>query len=137
MKALIIVFLLSVVPCSFAQPGKEDFRKFCGAFFSDTLFQMERIVFPLCTIQIDSDLVTIDTIVAAKSSWRFRNFGFWGRPAAWSYHAQVYDNFSQTLRDTGERVVAFEGIENGIQITLFFRLINNRWFLVKMQDLST
>ena len=79
----------------------------------------------------------MDTLYTIAEHWQFSTFGFWGTNVPDNYHVQIYDNFAQTLRDSSERVVAFEGMESGIRVSLFFRLVENKWFLVKIEDFST
>jgi len=45
----------------------------------------------------------------------------------------VYDDFSKTQKASGERVLAFEGVGNGINSSLYFRLIHGRWILIKAE----
>src|SRR6478609_804881 len=63
--------------------SKEDFNDFIYKFISDSLYQLDRIKFPLRSMQADSeDFGTIN-----KSDWKIvRLFG------AEEYKAQLYDN---------------------------------------------
>lgn len=46
----------------------------------------------------------------------------------------IYDNFGKRQRASGERVLTFEGISNGINSSMYFRLIDGKWHLVKIED---
>lgn len=54
-----------------------------------------------------------------------------------SFRTQVYDNFKMKMRNTGERVVHYEGIENGINYSMYFKLVGRKWYLVKIIDRGT
>ena len=52
------------------------------------------------------------------------------------YVIQLYDNFQGTLEQTKERLLSYEGVENGISINYYFKLIDSKWFLVKYENFS-
>ncbi len=137
MKSAIILLIVSVSSLAFGQSKSEDFQGFVGRFFSDSTFQAVRIKYPLATLKYSHGFEQIDTSFTDAARWRFSNFGFWGAKGSDTYHVQIYDNFAQTLRDSAERVIAFEGLENGIHVSLFFRLLTGKWFLIKIEDFST
>lgn len=118
-------------------PPGEDFNQFFPRFAVEKDFQLERVQFPLTKIVLVNDpnpkgdfiekTVTID-----KSEWEHISFYYTSdrRP-----RAQIFDNFEAKLRDTGERVFAWLGVESGYQIYYYFHRINGRWYLVKIRDL--
>ena len=52
------------------------------------------------------------------------------------YDIMVYDGFDKRQRDSGQRVLAFEGVSNGINSSMYFRLIDGKWWLVKIEDFN-
>ena len=110
----------------------EDFREFCALFFSDSTFQQERVKFPLPSLTLKDPASPVDTVLLRETDWHFSDF----RYSANSFNVQVYDNFKKRLRSTPERVVSFEGTENGIDLSLYFQRIEGKWYLVKRADLS-
>jgi len=136
-KTIIYLLVFAVSPPAFGQTESEDFQSFCFHFFTDSAFQSSRISFPLKTIRYSEGFEKVDSLFTSEKHWQFSDFGYLGRESPDNYHVQIYDNFSQVLRNTGERVVAFEGLENGIHLSLFFRLQSSKWILVKIEDFST
>ena len=43
---------------------------------------------------------------------------------------------SDVYKRQKERVISFEGVENGIQVNLFFEYSSSSWLLVKLEDFS-
>ena len=46
----------------------------------------------------------------------------------------IYDNFRKSQSESGERILAFEGISNGINSSMYFRFTDGKWYLVKIED---
>jgi hypothetical protein len=108
---------------------KEDFNDFVYKFIFDSLFQLDRIKFPLKSIQSHVD--EVDSSAVEKSDWKInRLFGLE------QYKAQIYDNFDRELRDTDERLFCWEGIENGINVEYKFKRIGGLWYLIEYNDFS-
>jgi hypothetical protein len=108
---------------------KEDFDDFILKFISDSLYQLDRIKFPLKSQQWDSD--EVDSTRIEKSNWKTVRL-FWGE----QYRPQIYDNFKREMRDTDERLFCWEGIENGINVEYRFNRINGLWYLTEFNDFS-
>jgi hypothetical protein len=112
----------------YSQSKSEDFTSFTYSFFSDTLFQKERTIFPLMNLKFDPVKDDYDTSFVTTKDWVYSNYHFLDQ----MFHVQIYDNFKRTLRNTNERVVSFEGVENGIGLSLFFTNKHKKWFLLKI-----
>lgn len=108
---------------------KEDFDDFILKFISDSLYQLDRIKFPLKSQQSDSD--EVDSTIIEKSNWKTVRL-FWGE----QYKPQIYDNFKREMRDTDERLFCWEGIENGINVEYRFNRIKGLWYLTEFNDFS-
>ena len=130
----VIFFFIFLFPSLlFAQANqKEDFTSFLYQFSSDSLFQINRIQFPLTFITLNYEIFEEVEKKIQEKDWRFETVF-----PAQERRAQVYDNFDRELRDSDERVFSWHGIDNGINIHYFFKRINGKWFLVKYEDTST
>lgn len=116
------------------QKISEDFNVFFEKFCFDENFQISRIKFPLMFVRYNEEYTKLDTLFVKSDGWVFRQFYF--GPTNNSY-GQIYDNFEHKLRDSDERVFAWNGIGNGIKDFLYFKRINGLWFLIKEEDLSS
>lgn len=130
--ALLAAFLFPVLALADAS---ESFGEFISKFLTSQDFQMSRIQFPLESfvgdIGDDGEWVQTKNHLL-RSEWEFTDFGYYDQSLA----PQVYDNFERKLRDTGERLLEFKGIESGILFYLYFERIKGKWYLVKMVDES-
>lgn len=106
--------------------NNETFESFVQKFSLDTLFQVNRIEFPLNTIQLNEDFEEIEIWVEEKD-WRRVVFE----------ETEDYSMTAFTNRDGEEGYVNFKGIENGIAISFTFQLNGGEWYLVKMADRTT
>jgi hypothetical protein len=109
--------------------NKEDFDDFIYKFIGDSLYQLDRIKFPLKSQQWDSD--EVDSTRIEKDNWKTVRL-FWGE----QYRPQIYDNFKREMRDTDERLFCWEGIENGINVEYKFNRIKGLWYLTEFNDFS-
>ena len=110
--------------------SKENFDNFIYRFISDSLFQLERINFPLKS-STQTDLDEEDTRLIEKKDWKIvRLFG------QEEYRPQIYDNFTREFRDTDERLFCWEGIENGIYVEYKFQRLSGLWYLIEYNDYS-
>jgi hypothetical protein len=107
--------------------SRENFDDFLFKFMDDSLFQFDRIKFPLKSV----DLEKPDKKFKEKKDWKFTNLF-----ADNEYKVQTYDNFEAKLRDTDERMIAWEGVGNGINIQFNFRRTDGLWYLIEYNDYS-
>ena len=52
------------------------------------------------------------------------------------YDIVIYDNFAREFHGSTERVLAFEGPDNGINDALYFKLESGEWMLVGWEDMT-
>lgn len=109
--------------------NKEDFNDFIYKFISDSLYQLDRIKFPLKSQRWNLD--EVDSARIEKSEWKITRLFL-----AEQYRPQIYDNFKREMRDTDERLLCLEGIENGINVEYGFRRITGLWYLTEFNDFS-
>jgi hypothetical protein len=114
-----------------------DFRAFIREYLNNAEFQKARTKFPLIHISRSGDEPLVTRKVKA-SQWEKLSGPKHFDCKESCFDSVVYDTFERRpLRETGQRVFSLEGVENGINVSLFFELIDAQWFLVKYQDLST
>ena len=113
---------------------REDFFVFFQGFCTDSSFQLSRIKFPLIDTYLSSNLNRRITRKVQSSDWKFMQIKEFTSNTFEYYFASFND---RKLPDTDEMVYAIIGIENGIQVNYYFKRENGKWFLVKMEDLST
>jgi hypothetical protein len=136
-----ILFLTSLVVCkSNVQPPNsvfvedvEDFEKFHRKFFSDSIFQLSRIIFPLEAA--DSNLIYGDQKVEDQENDEFfiKNNKLYLKKEGWNYlKTHVANNeFSVSFEKKGS--IVWEKVrskESEWAITFKFSLIENRWMLI-------
>lgn len=72
----------------------ESFDEFCGKFFSDSVFQMSRIIFPLPSSDADTTFNDVDTLtypVFRKGNWVIlKNNLFSGKDTITGVDGNVY-----------------------------------------------
>ena len=108
---------------------KEDFDDFLSKFMRDSLFQLERVKFPLKSQQWNTG--EVDSVRIERSNWKMVRF-FLGE----EYRPQIYDNFKGEMRDTDERLFCWEGIDNGINVEYRFYRFDGKWYLIEFRDFS-
>ena len=109
----------------------EKFKTFIFDFMNDSIFQSSRIEFPIDVSVTNEDFETISYKIN-KSDWQhdlmFANSEF---------RIQFYDNWDARLSKTNQRLIVYHGIDNGIRIEYYFKLIGEKWYLIKYADYST
>lgn len=114
----------------------EDFRVFLRRFFHDREFQMERIRFPLPRVTLNAETRRKVTEKISRSAWEFLPGPESFRCRTDCFDIVLYDNFERKWRNDSRRVVAFEGVANGINSALYFLRQDKGWVLVRFVDLS-
>jgi hypothetical protein len=131
-QILLLIFLFNLFSKSFAQDSNQDFNSFSYKFFSDSTSQIESIKFPLIKIIWNSETDDFDTSYVKSTQWIYSDFNFFKN----NFNVQLYDSFQKSLRNTNERVISFEGVENGMQLNLYFKYSSSKWWLIKLEDFS-
>jgi len=138
-KFIVLIICLSCSFPLFSQENKkidrekvhENFDDFLEKFATDSLFQTERIKFPVEVVTLDDDFNEI-TKKVSKSNWKMDYIFYGGEKVV-----QIYDNFKSEIKDTDERLLHWHGIDNGISILYYFKRIDGLWYLIKFEDTST
>lgn len=131
-KAFIALFLFSIIiscdsQSKSQQNGKqeqENFYTFFESFKADSLFQKERIMFPLTCETVDS------LIVIEKNDWTYATY-YWDS----TYAKRQLDAYYQIITvDSNQAVISCEGVENCINFKDIFIRKNGKWYLQKEID---
>ena len=49
-----------------------------------------------------------------------------------------FNSFTEReIKETNEKIYSILGIENGVNINYFFKIVNGKWYLVKIENLTT
>lgn len=108
--------------------SKENFDNFLLRYTADSLFQLERIKFPLKSL-ILNDLDGVDSTLILKKDWKIIRLFRQDR-------LQIYNNYKKELGDTNERMICYEGIDSGINIEYKFQRLSGLWYLIEYNNFS-
>ena len=103
--------------------GEENFDQFLYSFMTDSEFQLNRIQFPLRYVHFkdgDPGNELITTLVS-KNDWE-HDIYFLNETAI----PVVYDNHEKQKPTTDERMLVWEGVENGISVSSYFQRIDGK-----------
>lgn len=107
----------------------ENFNDFFDEFKSDSLFQIERVKFPLTLISWDFRADNAKTNKLEISNWRYIRFEYEDE-YAYTQKTKIYDDSAKfELRGVGS-------VGNGALIDYNFIKLEGRWFLVSEKDFS-
>jgi len=136
-KAIYVVILMMISGCSGVSGRSQtmDFRDFVREFFRSEDFQASHIHFPLEVISWTGDGGVSSTFVT-ENEWSFYEGPAYFQCNESCYDIMIYDDFDKRQRDSGERVLAFEGVSNGINSSVYFRLTDGNWYLIKIEDFN-
>lgn len=104
------------------QERAEDFQKVVERFVSDCEFQRSRVVFPVEALQHDEDTVRV-VVIDEKD---------WGECVSFS---DFIVKIGPSVTD-GATVMIVQGEDNGILVEYRFGLVDNKWFLQRVEDYS-
>ena len=145
MQKLIMVLLTSSLSYVAGTPGftqsvdrkserSENFFVFFQDFCRDSSFQIRRIKFPLISLYPDPGLDSIVAEAIKETDWYYVPI----KDFTSNTFEYFFDRFrDRELPDSDEMVYAIIGIENGIHINYYFQRIEGKWYLLKIEDLST
>ena len=111
--------------------NKEDFCSFLGKFCKDSVFQKQRIHFPLDMNYLDDDFNEVKENWT-QEKWKFSRFYY-----NCDSIATLYYDFQRTFKDTDLRILIIQGFNNGINAQYTFKRINDIWIMIKYEDYST
>jgi len=100
----------------------ENFNNFFFSFMTDSVFQKDRIIFPLKYHTTTIDLMKDTIIYIQKKDWVHNSFYI----NTASERTQIYDNFDLNLRRTNKRLLHWYGVETGGNSKYYFEGINGK-----------
>ena len=106
----------------------ELFNLFLENFSRIEEFQLSRIHFPLRDCDFNSDDYD-NCLKIKKPEWVFLDLLPKLNPPI--SIIDIYDNFDLKVGNTGERVLAFEATETNVCIYYYFKLIEEKWYLIE------
>jgi hypothetical protein len=109
-----------------------NFETFLAAFSKDSVFQMDRVSFPLTVDEMDDNFEPVRTTVTRE---QYRRLDFSAVDASGKNDADGYTQ--KTTTDGGKRIIEIRGIENGISVDYVFQKIDGKWKLLTWTDQST
>ncbi len=117
------------------QPANaENFYAFLEKFNKEENFQLKRIIFPITVTIPDTEhqgmAPTQESVT--KYEWEPLDLTYDS-----TYVTRDYDKYYQTINFRNDTaVVELRGINNGIYADYYFKLIDNEWFLVTLNEAS-
>ncbi|MFD0993235.1 DUF4348 domain-containing protein [Tenacibaculum geojense] len=108
----------------------EDFNNFFYSFMVDSIFQKNRVKFPLEYRTTNIDSMKEILIKINKDEWKYNSFYI----NSASERTQIYDNYDLKFQPTNERMLHWYGVESGGNSKYYFKGFNGKWFLIKKWD---
>ena len=124
-------FFFFVIP-KMSQSQNEEFQGFIKRFVIDSVFQIDRISFPLTYITWDYENDHEITIQLEKTNYKFDRLYYSLEDHSDAYPI-FYDNFECKFRDTGEMVFRWVGFTS-VDRRYYFNRIDGKWILIKILD---
>ena len=123
-KRVLLLFVAVVLPAGFChgQEKAEDFSKFEERFVSDCGFQRSRVLFPVEALLHEEDTVK-EVMVDEKD---------WGECVPFS---DFVVKIGPSISDSAT-VMIVHGYDNGVLVEYRFGLVDNKWFLKRIEDYS-
>lgn len=119
-----------IVPAKEAVDG--NFNDFIEKFSSDSVFQLNRIHFPLKIKWYDVKNDRITLIYKDRSSFGRVDFS----EKQTKHHTQ-WEQKMVVEKNNQSATIEIRGIENGIMVDYLFSKVNGTWMLIEIDDNST
>ena len=122
-----------LIPINEKEFKNENFNKFFFKFMTDSIFQLNRIKFPVDYVTWKDEMGgKIDTLKLKINDWKYDSFYF----DYANERTQIYDNFELIFHPTNERVLHWYGIESGGDAKYYFSGYDGKWFLIRKEQLG-
>lgn len=105
----------------------EDFNIFLAQFQKDSVFQKDRIIFPLKNLLYNTDTESFDEKMINEKEWRFMNFP--------NLPENYLENITKSNNDEFNYNIQIE--DTGVSVNYIFKIHNDKWYLVEIKDEST
>ena len=106
---------------------REDFDIFLNRFQKDSIFQKERIIFPLKNLLYNTDTESFDERTINEKEWKFMNF------------QNLPENYIKNITklNNNEFNYNIQIEDTGVSVNYIFKIHNDKWYLVEIKDEST
>ncbi len=136
MKYLFLIIFTIIITCCESkknQPSKlsnnrveENFEIFLNKFSSDSIFQIQRVKFPLLSKTDDRESGQRDQSIIQQKDWIFSNFTKLKTiPKYVISHKKI---------NTNEYHLIFQIEDTGVNVTYVFKNEQGNWFLILIND---
>lgn len=105
----------------------EDFNIFLTRFQKDSVFQKDRIIFPLKNLLYNTDTGSFEEKMINEKEWQFMNFS--------NLPENYLENITKSNNEEFNYNIQIE--DTGVSVNYIFKIHNNRWYLVEIRDEST
>ncbi len=107
--------------------NREDFDIFLNRFQNDSIFQKERIIFPLKNTSYNTDTEHFYEIMIYEKEWQFMNL------------SNLPKNYIKNITKLNDNEFNYNiQIEDtGVNVNYIFKIHNDKWYLVDIKDEST
>jgi hypothetical protein len=139
MRLLFILLTISLVGCGTKTTELttdknvqgENFDDFFNNFRSDSLFQIERVKFPLTfvTWDIDDNLATEEI---SRENWRHLRLEY--KNEFGTREIDAYTQETKIYADSAK--IELRGVDNGIHVDYVFNKVDGQWTLTTERDYS-
>ncbi|WP_243348929.1 hypothetical protein [Parabacteroides sp. FAFU027] len=106
---------------------KEGFDVFFNRFQKDSVFQKDRIVFPLKNLSYNTETNSFDEKMINKKEWTFTDFSKLPKKYLKSITKLSDDEFDYNIQIE----------DTGVSVMYIFKIYNDKWYLVVIKDEST
>lgn len=139
MRLLFILLTISLVGCDTKTTElttdknvqSENFDDFFNKFKSDSLFQMERVKFPLTLVTWDLD-DNLATEEISRENWRYLRLEYKNE-----FGTREIDAYTQEIKIYADSAkLELRGVDNGIHVDYVFNKVNGQWTLTTERDYS-
>lgn len=139
MRLLFILLTISLVGCGTKTTELttdknvqgENFDDFFNKFRSDSIFQMERVKFPLTLVtwDIDDNLTTEEI---DRENWRHLKFEYNNK-----FGTREIDAYTQETKIYADSAkIELRGVDNGIHVDYVFNRVDGQWTLTVERNYS-
>ncbi|MFN7328906.1 MAG: DUF4348 domain-containing protein [Bacteroidota bacterium] len=139
MRLLFILLTISLVGCGTKTTELttdknvqgENFDDFFNKFRSDSIFQMERVKFPLTLVtwDIDDNLATEEI---DRENWRHLKLEY--KDEFGTREIDAYTQETKIYADSAK--IELRGVDNGIHVDYVFNKVDGQWTLTTERDYS-
>ena len=106
---------------------EENFNIFLNKFQKDSIFQKERIIFPLKCLSYDTENDSFSEMYINKNEWKYIDF------------SKLPENYLKKIIKISDDEINynFQIEDTGVSVNYIFKIYNSKWYLVEIKDEST